>query len=53
MLSDDSAVSIGRQLGVQYIVLCWISGESSRRQLNMRVLNIETAQITDQSSFEI
>jgi len=52
-VSDNSIVSIGRQLGVKYIVLCWISGQSSGRQLNLRVLNVETSQIIDQSSFEI
>jgi hypothetical protein len=52
-VDDDSAVSIGHQLGVQYIVICWISGEKSLRRLNQKVLNIETAQITDQADFEI
>jgi hypothetical protein len=52
-VSDDSIVSIGKQLGVQYIVLCWISGEMSTRRLNIRALNVETAQITEQSDFEI
>ena len=52
-VSDDQAVSIGRQLGVHYIVLCWISGEMSTRRLNIRALNVETAQITTQNDFEI
>ena len=52
-VDDNSAVSIGRQLGAKYAVLCWISGASSSRKLNLRVLNIETAQITDQTNFEI
>jgi hypothetical protein len=52
-VDDNSMVSIGHQLGVQYIVLCWISGEKSLRRLNQKVLNVETAQITDQSDFEI
>jgi predicted subunit of tRNA(5-methylaminomethyl-2-thiouridylate) methyltransferase len=52
-VDDNSMVSIGPQLGVQYIVICWISGEKSLRQLNHKVLNIETSQITDQSDFEI
>jgi len=52
-VSDDSIVSIGHQLGAQYIVLCWISGVKSTRRLNIRVLNVETAQITDQNDFEI
>jgi hypothetical protein len=52
-VDDNSVVSIGHQLGVQYIVICWISGEKSLRRLNQKVLNIETAQITDQNDFEI
>jgi len=52
-VDDNSMVSIGHQLGVQYIVTCWISGAKSLRRLNLKVLNIETAQITDQSDFEI
>jgi len=52
-VDDKSMVSIGHQLGVQYIVICWISGEKSLRRLNQKVLNVETAQITDLSDFEI
>jgi len=52
-VDDNSAVSIGHQLGVQYIVICWISGEKSLRRFNQKVLNVETAQITDLSDFEI
>ncbi|MDR0455460.1 MAG: hypothetical protein LBH20_02100 [Treponema sp.] len=52
-VDDNSAVSIGHQLGAQYAVLCWISGASSARKLNIRVLNIETAHITDQAHFDI
>jgi hypothetical protein len=52
-VDDNSAVSIGHQLGVQYIVICWISGEKSLRRLNQKLLNVETAQIIDQSDFEI
>ena len=52
-VSDDSIVSIGHQLGAQYIVLCWISGEMSARRLNIKVLNVETSQVTDQNDFEI
>ncbi|MDR0502817.1 MAG: penicillin-binding protein activator LpoB [Treponema sp.] len=52
-VSDDSYVSIGQQLGAQYIVLCWIIGDMSERRLNIRVLNLETAQIVDQKNFEI
>jgi transcriptional regulator CtsR len=52
-VSDDSIVSIGHQLGAQYIVICRISGESSLRRLNVKVLSVETAQITDQIDFDI
>jgi hypothetical protein len=52
-VSDESSVSIGKQLGVQYMVLCGISGEKSLRRLNVKVLNVETAQIADQADFEI
>ena len=52
-VSDDSIVSIGHQLGAQYIVLCWISGQMSTRRLNLSVLNIETAEVIDQRDFEI
>jgi hypothetical protein len=52
-VSDDSMVEVGRQLGVHYMLLFWISGEKSLRQFNLKVLNVETAQITTQNSFEI
>jgi hypothetical protein len=52
-VSDDSIIAIGHELGVQYIAFCWISGEKSLRRLNLKVLSVETAQITDQTDFEI
>jgi hypothetical protein len=52
-VSDDLSVSIGKQHGAQYIVLCSIIGEISSRQLNVKVLNIETALVIDQNSFDI
>jgi hypothetical protein len=52
-VDDNSMVSIGHQHGVQYIVICWISGTKSLRRLNQKVLNVETAQIIDQIDFEI
>jgi hypothetical protein len=52
-VSDETAISIGKQLGVRFIVLCWISGEMSARQVNLRVLNVETAQIISQDAFDI
>ncbi len=52
-VSDDSMVSLGRQLGAQYIALCSISGEMSRRRLTVKVVNVETTQIAAQNDFEI
>jgi TolB-like protein len=52
-VSDASMVSIGHELGVQYMVFCWISGEKSLRRLNLRILNVETTEITYQEDFEI
>ena len=52
-VSDESIVGIGKQLGARYMVLCWISGEMSARRLNLRVLDVETSQITEQNDFEI
>ncbi|GHV93801.1 hypothetical protein AGMMS50293_01210 [Spirochaetia bacterium] len=52
-VSDESAVSIGKQLGVKYMVLCWIGGEKSLRRLYTKALNIETAQIEYQNDVEI
>jgi hypothetical protein len=52
-VSDESAVSLGKQIGVKYIVLCWIGGEKSLRRFYTRVLNIETAQIEYQNDVEI
>jgi len=52
-VDDNSMVSIGHQLGVQYMVICWISGTKSLRRLNQKILNVETSQNIDQSDFEI
>jgi hypothetical protein len=52
-VDDNSAISIGKLLGMKYAVLFWISGASSSRMLNLRILNIETAKIDHQDSFEI
>ncbi len=52
-VSDDSYVSIGKNYGAQYIVFFDISGQMSTRQLNMRLLNIETSQVIHQTGFEI
>jgi len=52
-VDDNSAVSIGKQLGARYAVLCWISGTMSTRKLNIRILDIETSLIIDQPSYDI
>jgi len=52
-VSDDSAVSIGKQLGAQYIVLCGVSGDMSNRRLTVRVLDIEKATLVDTSTYDI
>jgi len=51
-VDDNSAVSIGKQLGARYAVLCWISGTMSTRKLNIRILDIETSVIIDQPSYD-
>jgi hypothetical protein len=52
-VDDNSAVSIGKQLGAKYAVLCSITGVSSSRRLTLKVLNIQTSQIDDQSNFDL
>jgi PBP1b-binding outer membrane lipoprotein LpoB len=53
LVSDDMMVSLGRQFGVQYAVICKVSGTMSARQFNMRILDIQTAGIYRQQSFDI
>ena len=52
-VSDETIISIGKQLGAQYIVLCWVSGQMSNRRLTIRILNVETAHIIEQTDYEI
>ncbi|GHV12358.1 hypothetical protein FACS189491_05210 [Spirochaetia bacterium] len=52
-VSDDSAVSIGNELGVKYMVLCRVTGEMSGRKLNIRLLNIELNKVEYQDDVEI
>jgi hypothetical protein len=52
-VDDRTAVSVGHQLGARYAALCWISGAGSGRTLNLRLLDIQTAQIIDQTNFDI
>ena len=52
-VSDDLSISIGRQHGAQYIILCSITGDMSSRRLNVKLLDIETALVVDLNSFDI
>ncbi|GHU99934.1 hypothetical protein FACS189483_09690 [Spirochaetia bacterium] len=52
-VSDESAVSIGHELGVNTMVLCSIAGRSSLRRLTVRVIDVETARIVFQTSLDI
>ncbi|GHT82514.1 hypothetical protein FACS1894137_01540 [Spirochaetia bacterium] len=52
-VSDDSAVSIGNEIGVKYMVLCRVSGAMSGRRLNIRLLNIELNKVEYQDDVEI
>jgi TolB-like protein len=52
-VDDNSAINIGRQLGARYALICWISGTGSSRKLNLKVLDIQTAQIVEQNNFDI
>jgi hypothetical protein len=52
-VSDDSAVSIGNQLGVGTIITCSIAGANNLRRLIIRILSVETGEIVYQGSLEI
>jgi hypothetical protein len=52
-VSDDSAVSIGNQLGVNTIISCSIAGANNLRRLIIRMLSVETGEIVYQGSLEI
>jgi len=52
-VSEKSMVSIGKQLGAQYIVFCSISGQASTRQLNLRVVSVETSEVIDRKGFDL
>lgn len=53
LVSDDSYVEFGKHYGAQYIVLFEITGQMSSRQLNMKVISIETSEIMSLASFAI
>ncbi|GHV22088.1 hypothetical protein FACS189494_08420 [Spirochaetia bacterium] len=52
-VDDKSAISIGKQLGVKYMVLLSIAGQMSNRRLTTKVLNVETARVEYQNDVEI
>jgi curli biogenesis system outer membrane secretion channel CsgG len=52
-VDDDSAVSVGHLLGVNYMVTCSITGSSNLRRLVIRVLSVETGEIVFQDMLEI
>jgi hypothetical protein len=45
VVSDDSVVSIGKIAGANAIILAAITGQGTLRQLSLRVLNVETAEV--------
>jgi hypothetical protein len=53
VVSDDSAVSIGNQLGVDTIITCSIAGANNLRRMIIRILSVETGEIIYQGSLEI
>jgi len=52
-VSEKSMVSVGKLLGAQYIVFCSISGQASTRQLNLRIVSVETSQVIDKQGFPL
>ncbi|MDR2808567.1 MAG: CsgG/HfaB family protein [Spirochaetaceae bacterium] len=52
-VADDSALSIGHELGVSVIITCAITGTSSMRRLVIKAIDVETAEIVYQVSPEI
>jgi TolB-like protein len=52
-VSDDSAIGIGHLLGVEVVITCSIVGSNNLRRLIVRVLNVETGEILNQTSTEI
>ncbi|MDR2864838.1 MAG: CsgG/HfaB family protein [Spirochaetaceae bacterium] len=53
LVSDETAVSIGHELGVDTIVLCSVAGASNLRRLMIRALNVETGKIIYQTMLDI
>jgi hypothetical protein len=52
-VSDETAISIGRFLGVETIITCSISDQQHLRRLIIKALSVETAQILYQNSLSL
>ncbi|MDR2150201.1 MAG: hypothetical protein LBO67_05200 [Spirochaetaceae bacterium] len=52
-VSDDSAVSIGHELGVSVIITCALTGTGTLRRLTVKAIDVETGKITYQVSPKI
>jgi hypothetical protein len=52
-VSDETAVSIGNELGLTTIVFCSIEGETHQRRLRVRAVDVETSEVIYTESFEI
>ncbi|MDR2094055.1 MAG: hypothetical protein LBP76_00865 [Treponema sp.] len=52
-VADDSAVSIGRMLGAETVIICSIVGSGDLRRLRFKALNVETSEIQSFTSYNI
>lgn len=52
-VDDSSIVSIGSQVGAQFIIQCSITGTGSQRKFNVNVLSVETSTIILHNNFDI
>jgi hypothetical protein len=52
-VSDETAVSIGRLSGSRIIVVCSITGASSRRRLRVKAVSVEKGEILYQTALQI
>jgi TolB-like protein len=52
-VSDETAVSIGHQLGAQFIITGSILPVGERYSFRLKIINVETAQITGTKIFQI
>ena len=53
MVSDETAVSIGKQLGTQFIITGSILPLDDKYSLRFKVINVETAQIIGTTIFQV